>query len=258
MNAMIATLLKDRISQFTYVDKLAGLVRAVKREQEGGVITLPVAADVDDALACDDSTLRDMVPDDRYACMVYFEDRGTAREQTRTRGISYRSQLRLVCWINTAKFGGDIAAADRIAQHFGGAIKSGPYNDGPFIGLRHDVEGMPQRGAGIFSAYTYPDSARQYLMWPYDAFAIDISTEFRVKAGCEDQVTPADDACWVPPTTRKRRNPSEFSCDELNDPATGLTDAQLACIDVSPGDCIDFDGINDEPTYEAVLVNDEP
>lgn len=231
MNALIALLLKDRISQFTYVDRLAGLVRAITREQSGGPVTIPVAIDVDDPLACGESTMRDMVPDEAYACMVYFEDKGMRRVQTRTRGISYESRLRLVCWVNTAKLNGDAYAADRILQQFASDLHTGMYNDGPFIGLRHTVEAVPERGKGLFSAYNYPDSVRQYLLYPFDAFALDILTTLRIKPGCEDVVTASDTACWAPPTTRRRRQPSEFSCDELNAPITGLTDAQKECID---------------------------
>ena len=235
MNASIAALLKDRIIQFTYVDKLGGLVRAIKKELEGTVSIIPVAVDVEDALACDDGTQQAMVPDARYACMVYFEDRGVTKSSTRTRGISFESRLRLVCWMNTTKFGGDNYAVDKVAQQFSTVLRSGIYNSGPFIGVQHRLEGMPQRGREIFAAYTYPDAAVQYLMWPYDAFAIDLVTAFRIKAGCEDEVSTTDESCWTPPTTSRRRHPREFTCEELTDSTNGLTETQLS-------DCLDCDG----------------
>lgn len=241
MNALLALLLKDRISAFTYVDRLAGMVRSVSREQAGGeTITIPVAIGVEDPLACGDSTVLDLVPDERYACMVYFEDKGLRAVKTRTRGTSFESRMRLVCWVNTAKLNGDAYAGDRILQQFIASFPSGLYNDGPFIGVRHTVEAVPERGKALFSAYTYPEAARQYLLYPFDAFAIDLITTLRVKPGCEEEVTAADAACWAPPANRRRRNPSEFSCDELNAPITGLTDVQKECIEGcggGGGDC---------------------
>lgn len=235
MNALLALLLKDRISQFSYVDRLAGMVRAVSREQAGGTITIPVAIAVDDPLACDDSSVRDMVPDERYSCMVYFEDRGMRAIQTRTRGSNYESRLRLVCWVNTAKLNGDPYAGDRILRLFLSVFPTGVYNDGPFIGLRHVVEAVPERGRSLFSAYTYPDAARQYLLYPFDAFAIDVMTTLRIRPGCEDQVTASDEACWTPPSNLRRRFPREFTCEELTAPITGLTAEQLGagCLDCS-------------------------
>lgn len=252
MNARIAALLKDRISQFTYVDKLAGLVRAISYERNGERITVPVCDDVDDQLACSDTAMRDMVPDAAYQAIVYFEDRGLQSIQSRTRGLSYRSSLRLVCWINTAKFGSDSEAGSKVMQQFIGAIDDGPYASSPFLGIRHRVEGVPQRGPGLFSPYTYPESARQYLLYPYDAFALDITTELRIIPGCEDEVTLGNDECWTPTTQRRRRFPREFSCEELNDAATGLTDEQKE-------DCLDCEGGTECPEpcdVVATLVND--
>jgi hypothetical protein len=233
----IATILKDRIAAFTYVDKIGGLVRVARQQRAGAEIVIPVAGDVDEAYACDPATIRDMVPDDRYGCMVYFEDRGTTRITERTRGTSYRASLRLVCWVNTLKFGSDPTTADRILEQFTNDLNVGqPYNTDTLIGLKHSVEGFPQRGASIFSQYTYPEAERQYLLWPFDAFALDIIATYRIKPGCEEAPVPDDDACWTPPVTRKRRNPSEFTCDELTDPVTGLTAEQLG------PDCLDCEG----------------
>lgn len=237
MNASIASILKDRISQFTYVDRLAGMVRVGQMERAGQVLKLPIAIDADDDLACDDSTLRDMVPDERYACMVYFEDRGFQRITSRTRGTSYRSTLRLVCWVNTAKFSGDHLASERILQQFLGVVHApSPVNTDTLVGLRTTAETGPERGGSLFSSYTYPESARPFLMWPFDAFAIDIAAEYRLRPGCEDEPLPGDEECWTPPTTRRRKNPSEFTCEELHDPVTGLTAEQLG------PECLDCDG----------------
>lgn len=237
MNARIAAILKDRISQFTYVDRIAGMVRTAQMERAGQVVKLPVAIDVDDDLACDASTLRDMVPDERYACMVYFEDRGFQRITSRTRGTSFRSSIRMVCWVNTAKFGGDPMAGERIMQQFLAEVhQPGPVNTDTLVGLRTTAETSPERGGGLFGAYTYPESASQYLLWPFDAFAIDIAAEYRLRPGCEDEPVPGDDTCWTPPTTKRRRNPSEFTCEELQDPETGLTADQLGA------ECLDCEG----------------
>lgn len=260
MNDRIALLLKDRISQFTYVGKLAGMVQTVTKLREGKEVKIPVGVDVDDALGCTDSTLLDMIPDSKYAAMVYFEDRGYQRVQSRTRGISFTGRIRLVCWVNTNRLGGDPHAADKMVQEFIGAIESGIYNSDTLIGILHRVEGVPQRGSNIFSEYTYPESTRQYLMLPYAAFAFDILTRWRIRPGCEEQVAESAPGCWTPPTTKKRKNPSEFSCDELNDPVTGLTDAQKEdCLDCSGGgltECEVLAAIT-EPLTVAPCVTDE-
>lgn len=233
MNASIAELLKLRLQSFSYVEKLAGMVRPVTHERAGGKVTIPVASNVEDVLQCGDSTLLDMVPDERYRAIVYFEDMGLAQVKSRTRGISWTSRLRLVCWLNTAKLGGGSTAGDQVAQQFMHALSSHLYNSGPFIGVRHRITGMPTKGSSLFSQYAYPDSVRQYLMWPFDAFGIDIETEFRIKPGCEPEVNTTDGSCWTPDASLRRRHPREFSCEELLDATNGLTPAQITC--VAPG-----------------------
>ena len=237
MNAHIAAFLKDKIAALSYVDKIAGLVRPISFERVGKRWTIPVGIEVTDPLNCGDSTLLDLVPSDRYRLIVYFEDRGvtTVKENNRTKLVS---RLRLVCWVNTVKLGGDNSAGDRVMQEFAAAIPGAMYNENGYLGIRHRVEGFPAKGKELFAAYTYDDAVRQYLMWPFDAFAIDIATDYRLDPTCEpDPIGTTDVACWTPPTTRRRRNPNEFTCEELTDPDTGLTAAQLgpACLDCGSG-----------------------
>jgi hypothetical protein len=250
MNAAIAELLKLRLQGFSYVEKLAGLVRSVSFERAGKTIVLPVGADVQAPLQCGDAEILDLVPDERYGVIVFFEDRGLVPVKSRTRGLSWTSSLRLVCWVNTAKLGGDVNAGDKVMQQFLQAINHGPYNVDPFIGVRHRTTGVAAKGATIFGAYTFPDSSRQYLLYPFDAFALEIATEFRVKAGCEPEVSGTDVACWTPPATMRRRHPRDFSCEELTDPTNGLTAEQL-------DDCLNCSGGPADPCPLEVRVNGE-
>lgn len=200
MNQTIAEVLKGRIDGFTWIGRLAGLVRPITKERAGKKITIPVAASVIDRSGCEASdALREMVPDEGYGAMAYFEDGGITSQQSRTRGISWVSHLRLVVWVNTSKLGGDLLVPDLAAQNLVHALTHGPYNTDSLIGVRHLATGMPVRGAGLFSQYTYPESARQYLLHPFDAFAIDIETRFRIRDGCEEDVASEDISCWTPP-----------------------------------------------------------
>lgn len=263
MNAAIAELLKVRLQDFSYVEKLAGMVRSITYERAGGKVTIPVASSVEDVLQCGDSTLQEMIPDERYKAIVYFEDMGAVPVKSRTRGTSWTSKIRCVCWLNTARLGGNVNVGDAVLQQFVHALQSSLYNSGPFIGVRHRIAGVATKGPSLFSAYTYPDSKRQYLLQPFDAFGIDIETELRIKPGCEPEVSGTDVSCWTPPASHRRRHPREFSCEELNDPTDGLTDAQKACVGAGGGgtctgvDIRDSDGnliahVADGGTYTLV------
>lgn len=240
MNAGIAELIRDRISAFAYIDKIAGLVRPITYQRTDGsgktiYITIPVSVDVTDPLECSESTQLELVPNEAYTTIVYFEDRGVTIGERQGRATRI-SHIRLVCWVNTAKLNGDLTAGDRIQQAFDGAMNGAPYNSEAFLGIRHRVESFPAKGPELFSRYTYPEGVRQYLMWPFDAFAIDIATEYMPNPACIVPVDVNDVNCWVPPTTHRRRNPKDFTCEELTDPDTGLTAEQLG------PDCLDCAG----------------
>lgn len=210
MNATLAEILKGRLEDVLWIGRLAGLVRPVTYERNGGTITIPVAVSVQDRSGCAASdALREMVPDDQYGAMVYFEDLGTIRSQSRTRGVAFTSTIRLVCWVNVARLGGDILAADQVMEKLIHAMNAGPYNLGSFQGIRHRAQAFPTRGAGLFATYNYPASARQYLMPPFDAFAIDITTDYRLKAGCEEDVALEDVNCWSAPVVLPPTDPAD-------------------------------------------------
>lgn len=212
MNAGIADLLKARIATIGYVDKLAGLVQPVTFQRAGEltnyeiagrsltaqaqskVVTVPIALNVTDPLNCTDEAIRDLVPDERYRMIVYFEDRSGARMVEKQGRWGWESTLRLVAWVNTAKMANVPSAGDLALQAIVKAIESGgTTNSGQYIGVRHTVVGMPPKGAALFSAYTYPEGVRQYLFPPFDSFALDITTRFTLNPDCG----PAVDASTV-------------------------------------------------------------
>ena len=97
MNATIASVIKARVMDLDFIDKLAGLVRALRIERDGKVIIRPIGCDVEDPEACSEGELQDLVPDEKYATVIYFEDQGVTQARSRTKGVVYQSRLRLVC-----------------------------------------------------------------------------------------------------------------------------------------------------------------
>lgn len=201
MNAGIAELLRTKVATIAYIDKLAGLVQPVTRQVIDGSgktvnITFPIALSVTDPLNCEAELIRDLVPDEAYRMIVYFEDRSGARIIEHQNRKVWESTLRLVAWVNTAKMNGNPAAADIALQNIAKAVSvSAPYNSGQYIGVTHSVVGMPPKGAALFSAYTYPDGVRQYLFPPFDSFALDITTRFTLNPDCGPAVDPSTVAC---------------------------------------------------------------
>jgi len=234
MNAWIADILLARIeaADLAFVDKTAGLTRAITDGRNGKPVTFPVGCNVNDPLACEATALRDLLPDPKYRSVLFFEGESTpTRIRNRVLGTTYETKLRLVVWLNCEKLGGSCNCGDAAQGQLIDLLNRRLNDTTTFRRLRSTVVGgAPTRGAEIFSRYTFDEKATQYLHFPFDFFALDLSVSFYLAPGCSEESVANDVSCWQPPVQARRRYPREFTVDELNDPNNGLTTEQRAAI----------------------------
>jgi len=201
MNATIATYLLSKIvaESPAFLDKYAGLVRPITYMPKGGTkpVTLPVGCDVVDPLACDDKSTRDLLPSDKYRSILFFEgDQFVRRVRDRVLGVRYTSRLRLICWINCNKMGGGCNCGDAAAMQLTQIIERNGADLSPYTHIRTTmVGGGPARGKDIFGKYTLNEPETQYLHYPFDFFALDIETNFRLMRGCAEPTEAQTLAC---------------------------------------------------------------
>ena len=185
MNQAIANILKGFIEDRSFVDKIAGLVSTQYMTIDGVEKSYPVACCVDDD--CKVGSYNDLTPDSAHKTVIYFEDGGVSFVRAQGNFRHYQSRLRLVCWINVAKLNEDTCYTDspctastNILLEIIRAIPNFPANYSPFLQVRFDVVSQVVRDNGIFSKYTYNEKQTQYLMSPYDYFALEIETDFAI------------------------------------------------------------------------------
>lgn len=245
MNATIANLILTRLGSPAWMHKVTGLTRPVEFTKGKTVLKLPIACTVTDPLSCTVDKAYDIIPDEKYRSVVFFEgDAMPERVQKAGMGIQYRSRLRMVVWLNCERLGGACNCGDLAYQSIVTALdKKMRYNSGLIMGIKHRVMGGPTRGKEIFSTYTFDESRSQYLHVPFDFFALDIETDFRVQPGCEDELTASVPECWSPEPLPMRRYAKDFTCEELNDPTNGLTEEQCECIECTGGGSCTIDVI---------------
>jgi hypothetical protein len=189
MNQKIANIIKGHISSLDFVDKLAGLVTtATLNIGEGDAKvqkSFPVACCVT-ADDCKTGMYNDLVPDSKYKTVIYFEDGGVSFEKAQGKWKYYDSTLRLVCWINVKKIMGDTCDSQPctlsscIIAKIIRALPVNPENHSPFDHVYSEVTDQVVRDASIFGRYTYNLTQAQYLMYPYDYFALTIKTSFAI------------------------------------------------------------------------------
>jgi hypothetical protein len=196
MNQKIADIIKTKIECLDFVDKIAGLVSTTYMnvtDENGNKVqkAFPIACNVT-AEDCKQGLYNDLCPDSKYKTVIYFEDGGVRLNERKGNNICYTSNLKLVCWINVALYkadccgdnGGCSSSADIIKKILC-VLPGQPENIDPYIKVMPIVISQDVRSNSIFGKYTYNEKQVQYLMYPFDFFALNIQTTFCVCLDCD-------------------------------------------------------------------------
>ena len=191
MNHKIANILKSYIEVLPWADKVAGLTQVANiRLKEGENKTdksYPISCDID-ADACKKGKYQDLAPDQKKKSVMFFEDRGGVTiEKHEGNRIFYQCQLRLVVWLNIRLIEGVACDADASCGVSGDyvidvikAIPYHPFDFGGFYGIFIDPPEQVERSVDIFNRYTFNEPQTQYLMHPFDYFALDFMIHFAI------------------------------------------------------------------------------
>lgn len=218
----IADIIKDKIDGLPFVDRLAGMVKVLTISEETDTgkkrKSFPVACNVSASECNNVSKLKDLTPDSSKRSVMYFEELGgTVMTGTDRNYLLFRSSVRLVCWLNLQKMGltdcgWSSTAVLSIMKELSSMTQPANYNS-KYIQLQVKQINEAEKSPLLFSKYTYDEATNQYLIYPYDYFAINITVEFKINSNCidpleipdlplcDDQVTPNPNtptvgACW--------------------------------------------------------------
>lgn len=141
----------------------------------------------------------ELVPDDTKPAILYWEPLNGLTDQGSINNNSggffgtrrYTGIARLVGWVNTKKLGvSDCNLSGKLIRSLMPILTkdiknlTGELDKGRLkVRLRNEVV----KSEAIFSAYSY-DLGRQYLMNPFDYFALDVSFELTLPATCAYEV----------------------------------------------------------------------
>ncbi|HZK61483.1 MAG TPA: hypothetical protein VFC41_05355 [Anaerovoracaceae bacterium] len=192
MNNKIANLLKSYVDDLTWIDKIAGLVQTAniraKNDESAVAKSYPVSCDID-AVTCIKGAYQDLTPNSFKKSVLYFEDHGGASFVERVGNrIKLQSHLRLVCWLNykliqdeacLSGVEGCGSSGDYVIEVIK-ALPTVPITTADFVSIYVSDISQVERSNDIFSRYTYNEEALQYLMFPFDYFALDLTISFTI------------------------------------------------------------------------------
>lgn len=198
MNKELCTIFRKRLEDLPFADMLAGMTQPVAFQQaveEVGPLrkTMPVAYDTTDAMNnCHSGPERALVPDTSKKSIIYFEDYGLRPAPNGARRNRFISNVRLVCWLNRSLLVGEahMEIAGRCMAEIMKRINNQvPVNDGMFVKLMSSVAAIPAAVPDLFGKYNYDTTVKQFLMPPFEFFALDIVSDFEVIENCLEGIS---------------------------------------------------------------------
>lgn len=199
MNKPLSLVLLAAIGDLPYIDRKSGIVQVISKkikvsDSEFVIKKYPVST-IADLASCQNNTnaytAYDMIPNSKLKGLLYFEDNGTTILGRRSSSQQYNSNMRLVCWLNTKNIkgtGADLTLGAKVMNNLIQLLTASSFNSEPFINILVKVTKIPEMNADIFSPYTYDETVTQYLMSPFDFFAIDLNISFYLPRNCPIEI----------------------------------------------------------------------
>ena len=208
--AQAVELLRDKIQALNWVERFGGLTQVVSYEtfdQDNRRIekTIPISC-LANSKDCNtlDQFYQNLIPDSSKKSVLYFEPLQGFRDNGAINGNqyfrNYTAQVRLVGWVNSKRLGLSddcLLSAKLIRSLFPILLSEFKSLTGVLEGakLRFRNPNVVVKNPNIFSSYTY-DIDTQFLINPYDYFAIDIDVVLDLNAGCEYALELPNSALW--------------------------------------------------------------
>ena len=233
----------ERIRNMEWADRVSGVVVPYEfTTSDQRKMRVPVSCDVS-GKECTEEQLVQLLPDQRRRSVIFIEDRSGAR-RIGEQGpyVKFQGILRIVGWVNTEQIGADDGCdgcntAYRISQEIYGLLPSRNTNleDCNIVALNIDHYGYEKTGDSPWKEYQIGEERRSLILPPFEHFSMDLVAQWMVHQKCLASVVVNDPTGCGAPSPVRRRYVKDFTCDELLDPDTGITDEQLECLGCGEG-----------------------
>lgn len=163
------------ITGLSFVDKIGGVVYPFQNKtigEGGGVFIKTIPIYGNNPTVCKNEPYIDLVPDERYRSVVYFE--ATPETITSTMGSKVVAEctLTLVAWFNLPRIN-QMFTADNAKHNCEAMIRAlvnqikGKHTIGDSV-IDIELTEMNYRDPAIFGRWSYDEAEKQYLLFPFD------------------------------------------------------------------------------------------
>lgn len=188
MNYAIANILNTYLTTLSFFDRVASVVRPISLITGAADKPVKKVYPVDCGVTqkqCVSGRYSDLIPDTAKKSVHYWEDGGVRSIQSNERDLRFESSLRLVGWLNLKKLGKtNCSVSAQAIMQIINTLPLGRFNSGEFKNIQLISISEAAKNSAIFSKYTYDETVTQYLMFPFDYYALDITLRFTISKAC--------------------------------------------------------------------------
>lgn len=199
INKIIDSLLPS-LQALSFADLVAGVVVPVSRDipndGDTGTVTETFPAYLNySKTVCAPADYIDLVPDSARKSIMYFEDGGSTIESESRHYYNVESSVKLVWWANLKNISALTLDGTILSANILEAIPHFLPNIDYCTKIQIEFTGMDKNDSGIFSAYTYEETRKQYLMYPFDYGALNFTIKWQLAKDCINDIVINSDPC---------------------------------------------------------------
>ena len=134
------------------------------------------------------------IPDSSQRAIIYFEGSDSNVTMFENNKSRFKAALRLICWYNADKFQTDDDSSVHISllAEILGLLPSAKRLSDQILALDIVPGSIIDSTPRLFSQYSYKEEKGQYLLPPYYALGIDLTTTFQINHGCNAKLKPVE------------------------------------------------------------------
>ena len=144
---------------------------------------------------CDNSDYIALVPNSDKKSIIYFEENGIRAETINNNMIEVTASVKLIFWCNLPRINSTLKFAELLKLNIIKVIPDSIPNLFPYSFIRIAYTGEDVKSVSVFSKYTYNEEEKQYLIYPFDYFALNYDIKFYMGKNCVEDIVINPGTC---------------------------------------------------------------
>jgi len=145
--------------------------------------------------SCANSDYIDLVPNSDKKSIIYFEENGITTNLINKDYMEVEASVRLVFWCNLKRINSTLKDTELLKLNIIKAIPTELQNINPYSFIRVILKGEGKKDVSIFNKYTYNEEEKQYLIYPFDYFALNYNISFNAGINCVEELIINPSVC---------------------------------------------------------------